>query len=722
MENKSLNINNQCESKRIIVSLFRGWKTIKYLTLIFFSSTNLSAYEAVLSNSNGLSNVNFTGWTGDYFMQVFVPPANGYVNSMDFYFSDLPDTSGGGISIWIYEPNYPWDEIDTEEIADEAPQSHLGYYDADTALYPIGDNWIFGGINSVEGAISDYAYDPLGEQVWPAFGSGSMSIEPNSDDGGLIRYTPVTFSPYQFLANDPFIVVVRFNGFPDEGDNEAYRMGFTSGTQHRDPQPCAKFYNTNSSPEGRSGTNDWGWHIRSYVWEWAINVELVSSPQIPIYVESLGTTLSTEDRTVTAIIYDDNPSGEEFIDSVSLWYTVNGGDSIAVPMLGEDSLYSAVIPGQDPGSVIYYWVEVTDVQGHIFESAPHTYTIFQPTHPTLVVFNGGSTSGYPYSYYFGVGDFGGATTATFPHDVWAGEISSELASAYSTIFEFTHFANGPEFDNREVIADWLEDGRKNYFLAGDEVFGSWTEWVDQDYVAGDFEYDILGVSHIHNDIVASSTDITPIEAVVGNVLTGDLFSAHTALGDTLQYDPVYEVGGLNWLDGFDLVDSTEVNMTTEYDGSILAIGLNRISDDDHIVVLGFDPISVNASPYTWWGFAAESPQTMSLSWFPGVYPGSIGSEPLAPNTFGLDTPYPNPFNPSTTIQYDIPEHTDVSLIIYDIIGREVRTLVSKSHSPGSYQVIWDGSYRDGLQTSGGMYFARLQAGEFSSVVKMVYLR
>ena len=161
------------------------------------------------------------------------------------------------------------------------------------------------------------------------------------------------------------------------------------------------------------------------------------------------TTLSTESRTVTAIILDDNPSGgQEFVDSVSLWYDVNGSVGISMPMIGEDSLYTAVIPGQDPGSVIQYWVEVTDISGDTYGSTPHSYAIYQPTHPTLVVFNGGEISGYPYAYYFVQG---------FPHDVWAGEIFSELASAYTTIYEFTHFANGPEFDNKEVIAGWLEE-------------------------------------------------------------------------------------------------------------------------------------------------------------------------------------------------------------------------------------------------------------------------
>ena len=713
VENKSFNINNQCESKWITLSSFRGWKTIKFLGLIFFATINLTAYEAVLSNTTGLSvNTNFTGWTYDYFMQVFVPPADGYINSMDFNFSDLPDYPGAGLSVWIYDANYPWDEIDTEQIADEAPQSHLGYYDAGTALYPIGDNWVFGGINSVEGALPHYAYDPLGEQIWPAFGSGSMSIEPDSSDEGWIHLDLIDgiMLPFPISENEPFIVVVRFNGFPDEGtDDEAYRMGFNSAPHHVDPQPCAKFYNTISSPEGRSGTNDWGWHIRSYVWDWAINVELVSSPQITIIMESLGTTVSTEDRTVTTVLYDDSPSGQATIDSVSLWYVVDGGASNSVPMMGEDSLYSGVIPGQEPGSVIQYWVVATDISGETYESSSHSYSIFQPNHPTLVVFNGGDTSGYPYEDYFG--------PAEFPHDVWNEEILPELAAEYTTIYEIAHYGNGPAFDNRAVIAAWLETGEKNYCLAGDEQFGRWTNWTDQDYEPGDFEYDVLGVSHIYNDISVSPAAVTPIEAVPGNILTDSLYIAHMAAGDTLMYDPVYVVGGLNWLDGFDLVDPGSANMVTLSDG--MPIGLNRRLGDDKIVVLGFDPISINASPYQWYGNSAYSPLTNSVTWF--MEPNSV-DDVCVPERTSLSAAYPNPFNPSTSIDYQLSNPSDVSISVFNMLGQEVASLVTGFQTAGTYTVSWNGLDTSGKSVPSGLYFYKMQVEGFSATQKMMLLK
>ncbi|NQT62932.1 MAG: T9SS type A sorting domain-containing protein [Candidatus Marinimicrobia bacterium] len=92
-----------------------------------------------------------------------------------------------------------------------------------------------------------------------------------------------------------------------------------------------------------------------------------------------------------------------------------------------------------------------------------------------------------------------------------------------------------------------------------------------------------------------------------------------------------------------------------------------------------------------------------------------------PKAFFLSS-YPNPFNPSTTIEYDLPEQSEVSLTIYDIAGREVQKLVSTRQALGSYSVGWNGTNRDGHQVAAGMYFARLQASDHSSVVKMVYLR
>ena len=87
------------------------------------------------------------------------------------------------------------------------------------------------------------------------------------------------------------------------------------------------------------------------------------------------------------------------------------------------------------------------------------------------------------------------------------------------------------------------------------------------------------------------------------------------------------------------------------------------------------------------------------------------------NTFLLYQNYPNPFNPTSTIIYEIPHQDHVTLKIYTTLGQEVTTLVNEDKSPGMYEIDFDGS---GL--SSGVYFYRLQAGEFFDTKKMVLMK
>ena len=91
--------------------------------------------------------------------------------------------------------------------------------------------------------------------------------------------------------------------------------------------------------------------------------------------------------------------------------------------------------------------------------------------------------------------------------------------------------------------------------------------------------------------------------------------------------------------------------------------------------------------------------------------------------FSLEQNYPNPFNPSTTIKYSIPgiqvsyaQSANVILKVYDLLGREVATLVNKEQKPGNYEVKFDASL-----LSSGIYFYKLQAGTLSNTKKMLLL-
>jgi photosystem II stability/assembly factor-like uncharacterized protein len=94
---------------------------------------------------------------------------------------------------------------------------------------------------------------------------------------------------------------------------------------------------------------------------------------------------------------------------------------------------------------------------------------------------------------------------------------------------------------------------------------------------------------------------------------------------------------------------------------------------------------------------------------------NLGTE--VPTVFSLAQNYPNPFNPVTTIKYSVPKQSLVKLIIYDVIGREVTTLVNEIKHPGNYNVSFDAS-----NFASGVYFYRMEAGDFINVKKMVLIK
>jgi hypothetical protein len=101
-------------------------------------------------------------------------------------------------------------------------------------------------------------------------------------------------------------------------------------------------------------------------------------------------------------------------------------------------------------------------------------------------------------------------------------------------------------------------------------------------------------------------------------------------------------------------------------------------------------------------------------------PTGVGS-PI-PAQFALRPNYPNPFNPSTTIRFDLASPGAVTLKVYDVKGALVRSLVDENREAGSYSLAWDGRNDQGNPASSGVYFYKLNAGGFSDVRKMTLLK
>ena len=100
-----------------------------------------------------------------------------------------------------------------------------------------------------------------------------------------------------------------------------------------------------------------------------------------------------------------------------------------------------------------------------------------------------------------------------------------------------------------------------------------------------------------------------------------------------------------------------------------------------------------------------------------ISPTEVNGDNTIPNTFSLSQNYPNPFNPTTIIQYSIKEVSDVKLRVYDMLGREVKTLVNQQQSAGRYNIEFNA-----VNLSSGVYFYRIEAGNFIDSKKLLLLK
>jgi hypothetical protein len=103
-------------------------------------------------------------------------------------------------------------------------------------------------------------------------------------------------------------------------------------------------------------------------------------------------------------------------------------------------------------------------------------------------------------------------------------------------------------------------------------------------------------------------------------------------------------------------------------------------------------------------------------------PVEIDNTESLPMQFTIEPAFPNPFNPSTTIRYGIPYSVEVSISIYDLKGRLVKTLFNGEQMGGWYEITWNGSLGDGKTAPAGLYFYRITAGNEVRISKITLVK
>lgn len=696
-----------------------------------------------------LTGVRF-GFEGeDRMVQWFVAPADMRLISAGVMCVNNDDTSAASLKLVEFAWTY-------DELENNVPfPTHLGYYEAtgngfkDATAYLDDPDRTGGWVDSTGLGLGS----PFGNDLW--------------SDGGLgFPFTPLpAASPYDTpyiwvdfsvlgepeVLRDDIIGVSTKNLRPIQGD-EVFIRWYASDLTTLGIPGTFKYYSNE-----RLAPGDHGWWAREFTWDFLLAVVLTGD--VPPAIDSVTTftgTISNDPRTVTAYITDTNPSGGPMgIASAVIKYSTDGGATFMdAPMTGTEPNFTGDIPGQPAGTEVTYKVEATDVEGNIGTTLTYVYYVSGVVNGTnLVILNGyNDIAGFPQDFYFGEDIQTGLTT--FAYDVWAyGPVETELVNSYTNIIEIWNADQGDY--NQDIISGWIAGaGNRNYFLAGQEYLGAKNGYVDSFYVAGDFEYDILGIDSGYNDITyyyldppdgntfgdSLGTLVTPVAGTAfGDPLIA-LFNSLTPPADSMLHNPftVLDPGDgseLNWQDAFHVVPGmgvvVDMNVDTRGIGVVRdmeeketwpTMAHRELTAGNKIVFCAFDPLSLNteddstAADFHWIGFNNASPTYQALLWF-GVALPVEKDDNLIPEAFSLSQNYPNPFNPSTNIKFSVPTASDVVLKIYDVLGSEVAVLVNEKIEAGNYTVEFDAS-----KFASGMYIYSINAGEFTASKKMMLLK
>lgn len=673
-------------------------------------------------------NSNFGVFGQDVFIQWFEAPADLTIKGFAFLSTDDAGVANGA----VLEGKIVSVNLTKAELL-ALPVGLDGYYEATgngfnniTAFLDNPDRT--GAWTSVSGRP-----EPFGADIWSDGGFGAP-ITPLPAGGTVYQWinTDILFEP-TVTQGQIFGIVYKNTGTTFDGD----RLGCLASTVPA--VPGWKFYMNGRLNPGV----DFGWWVREYTWDFLVAVDITGdTPPDFNTVAALPSGLATGPFTVDANITDENPGNptNAGVASVVLKWSIDGGTTWNdVAMTGTEPNFSGVIPAQTPGVTVEYYLEATDVAAQTSVSSTYSFYIFTPTAGvnTLVYLNGYSNAtSYPTTYFFGPDIKTGVSA--FAHDTWYyGPLTADLLNNYDNLIEICN--GSPNDYNDDVVEAWLTaNGNRNYYLEGQEYLGARYSYVDKSFVAGDFEFDVLGINASFNDVSYDGTagqllpsKLTPQAGTAFGQPLLDKFATYVPVPDSIQYDPAYEgnTGDQNWIDGFNVVSGAVVDVIQQTRGVAGAPDVRDLPCATHRVLPAGNKIffasywtyAVNTTQtnYHWLGYTNESPAYQALLWF-GIPINPVSVEQVGsgvPEVYNLSQNYPNPFNPSTTINFALPKGSNVVLKVYDVLGREVATLLNGEKPAGNYEVNFDAS-----KLASGLYVYTINAGDFTSTKKMMLMK
>lgn len=478
--------------------------------------------------------------------------------------------------------------------------------------------------------------------------------------------------------------------------------------------------------ETRTG-GQYGWFMLNPVYPNDI-VYGESAPNISNVLRDKGVVGFNEGVTVSARVVDEDATAP--IKSVKLNYSANDAEFVEVDMTltdAVDSIWSASIPAYNDSTLVKYYISAVDSNN----------------------FSSTSPSNISNSYFYIVLDrmltikdiqfspFGSGYSGFNNYEVSV----SGIVTADTTDIQGDGSNIGPQVYLQDITAPW----------SGIQIFGVEADNVrrgDKLTVSG-IVNESFGVTRIGTldqgvaispngtglqlplpykistkDIGATANGLLPAESYEGVLVTIENVSVIDANADGIVDGPDEGSGGSRNFGEILVADTSNVPMRLEvqdgthdyhnfWDTSLESTGIRIRTGDTFESITGI--LFYSFSNY-------KLVPRKNDDFFGHTQVTSVDENNGLPEVYSLSQNYPNPFNPSTKIEYTIPKLTknnssQVELKIYDLLGREVKTLVNKIQSPGSYEINFNAN---NLAT--GIYFYTLKAGDFYQTKKMMLIK
>ena len=448
------------------------------------------------------------------------------------------------------------------------------------------------------------------------------------------------------------------------------------------------------------------------------------------------------------------------------YYSVYGGteeNPTTLLLTTADSTAEAFMPSFEDGNTYYFRITATDIPGNesVFTSevtgVPQSALITR-ANPNPMNFLNASDSTLTIHFTQPLSNIGDITASSIAYD------NMNLYSTYSSedtaiIIHFTEPYGSLDTINIEIsnILDWSGNGTDSKELI-------YTTYLLADY-DNDFQIDVLDLNAFKTALTNQdfAYELGPITGTVPHFIPTPnnkfdlrdimafvqmwywsnsylplIAGSMPEIGSRIEIEQIdksivvslpegslagqvfieYPTSNMQFLTKGDITtkDHIYLSSTDEAAGKILIEWANSVDNNQTEIIIdsySFDrndtPISIG---YTIYGSDEEIiSQGMSIMKIRAI-----------PDEYSLHHNYPNPFNPSTTIMYDLPEAGYTRLMIYDLLGREVAILVNKNMDAGYYNARWDGRNQYGQSVGAGMYFYQIQSNGFIRTHKMLLVK